>query len=196
MQTDVDQLLDNSPTYDWGRQGYVPYTDTRRNATERANFSTGIPVELVSKIVNGAIKRGLDPHEAVAQGIQESSMGRWDNAQNPLNMSRSLYNPETGFIHPEVSKPIPPRDYIDAALNYKWHLQNNRFPNNLDRALQAFQGLGFLKRGKDLWKGATQNAGKTMPYVKRVRDIMSTFQHNPELLSIINQQRRGVTKKY
>ena len=176
----------------WDSEGHVPYRDTRPNATERANLSHGIPVKLLKKVFTGSLQRGTKPEQAVAQMIQESTSGKYDDASNPIHVAPWAWKKSAGKpveFHPEVSAPYKPHDAVDAALNYNWLLQKKRYKTDPVKALQAYQGLGVLTKGVDKWNGPTQNAGKTLPYYHRIKAIEKTFQDNPELMEMFAKLR-------
>ena len=183
--------------------GYPTYTyfyDTRPYATERNNYSTPIGNDLIRSLVLKAKLRGQDPNEVLAQAGAESTWGNWDDPRNPLHLFvprhlsidqriANVIGEDVMNASPskEVAGPVRPKDLTDMALNYKWYLENVRYPKDRDKALQAYQGLGTLTRGIDNWSGKTQKAGKTRPYVARVRALQKALIDNVPVQMIVQR---------
>lgn len=176
-----------------GYPTYTPFWDTRPYARERANYSTLVGNQQIRDLTLAALLRDQDPNEVLAMAMGESTMGQWDDAKNPLHLFLPLHQSMSERIsaatgYPEFTSldrasrttalPIPPKNNVDKALNYKWYLDNVRYPNNPDKALQAYQGLGVLTKGRDRWSGRTQNAGKTMPYVSKIKALRKALLDN------------------
>ena len=168
---------------------YVNYYDTRPGVSSKKKLSQSIDSNLIRRMAFSALDREQDPKEVLAMGIQESGMGNWDNPDNPLHIYRPTHmnKSRSKFVSDESTAFSKPKDEIDAALNVKWYNENIRYPKDKDKALQAYQGLGWLVQGKDKWDGPTQDASVTRPYVKRIREVMKTFDDNPHIKMMLDR---------
>ena len=185
-----------TPQAPWSGQGHVPYKDTRPGATEKANYTTDIPVKLLKDVVTGSLARGISPEKTLAQLIGESTAAKYGDPNNPLNVGEWALpsNPANkGQYHKEVSSPVAPKNNLEAALNYIHHLETKRYKGDPAKALQAYQGLGMLRKGVDTWDGPTTNAGKAMPYYHKVKAIKRTFnpRDNQQLVDMIEDVKRN-----
>ena len=175
--------------------GSTNYWDTRPGVDPtKSHTQKGIPNALVRRLAFSSLERGMDPSEAVAQGVVESDLGKWDDPENPLHLFWPRhYNPFSQAYGPEVQNTdgTQPKDSIDAALNYKKFLQDKI--KDPDKALQAYQGMGKVTKGQDMWVGKTHDAGKAQTYTKLVRSIMKTFDDNPHIKMMLNRVKEDFT---
>ena len=176
--------------------GATNYWDTRPGVDPtKSHTQKGIPNALVRRLAFSSLERGMKPEEAVAQGIVESDLGKWDDPENPLHLFvPTHYNPFKQEYGPEILNEdrTQPKDTIDASLNYKKFLQG-KYPNDPDKALQAYQGLGKVTKGQDMWTGETHDAGKNLTYTKLVKRIMKTFDDNPHIKMMIDRVKDDFT---
>ena len=190
--------MDNS--FVEGYPTYTQYYDTRPYATERNNYSTPIGNDLIRSLVLKAMARGQDPNEVLAQAGAESTWGNWDDPRNPLHLfvprHLSMDQRIAGVVGEDVMKaapskevagPVRPKDLTDMALNYKWYLDNVKYPGQKEKALQAYQGLGRLTKGIDNWSGRSQNAGRTRPYVARVQALRNSLLENVPIQMVVQR---------
>jgi len=152
---------------------------------------------LVARDVATVARRtGVDPHTALAMGLQESTLGR-TQASNPLTVSapHPMVDPDTDPIAYTLGQSPQYRTALEAhtrdvnlntALTYLKSLQQRLRTSPEERQIQAYNGLGRPRFASTAYGGVAPTELPENFYGKRVQDIReNVVRTNPALQRLV-----------
>lgn len=163
------------------------YEDVTPIAQARANRSGRYPTELAHTLLKKSKEVGVDPTLAMALAMVESNFGT-RHRDNPLRIVLDKHNV------PEATPSGDQRDInLDYALRYLKQSMN-KYPNDPELGIQAYNGLGYVGPKSQTysggWKGAYGknrmiDTRKERPHGKAVLMHQQSLQKNPYIQALI-----------
>ena len=164
-------------------------TDPREGGRLTGGSYPGLVARDVATV---ARRTGVDPHTALAMGLQESTLGR-TQASNPLTLSapHPMVDPTTDPIASTLASSPHYRTALEAhtrdvnltnALGYLKSLQQRLSTSPEERQIQAYNGLGRPRFASTAYGGVAPAELPENFYGRRVQDIReNVVKTNPML---------------
>jgi len=152
--------------------------------------------QIVDDIVGGAKRYGIEPLRALAIGLQESGLGKYD-ATNPMQFVPQISDEQPlseDFGFPEGAQRV---ENIDRALErYNIHTgrQSAKTPNDEAAIIQSYNGMGRIQGGPNysfrdpMYGGQTDLIGaRDKPYGKAILALEELLKNQPDILNRIHR---------